>query len=74
MVPFAPGSGVDAAERVVSLTLVKVALIVVTARIAGNLARRVGQPRAVGEILAGIALGPSVAGMLAPDAYRFIFQ
>lgn len=41
-----------------------VALILVVAAAAGRLARRLGQPAVVGEILAGIALGPSLLGLL----------
>lgn len=42
--------------------LFDVFLIVVLARFLGNLMAKVGQPRVVGEILAGIALGPTLLG------------
>ena len=69
-----PSQSVHGVEHILFLTLVQVAIIIVTARIAGSLARRVGQPRAVGEILAGLVLGPSVLGMLAPETFRLIFR
>ena len=69
-----PSQSVHGVEHVLFLTLVQVAIIIVTARIAGSFARRVGQPRAVGEILAGLLLGPSVLGMLAPETFRLIFR
>jgi Kef-type K+ transport system membrane component KefB len=37
-------------------------LIIVLARLLGNLLSRLGQPRVVGEILAGILLGPTLLG------------
>ena len=43
------------------------------AHVLGRLMVRVGQPPVVGEILAGICLGPSILGFLLPDVYEFIF-
>lgn len=48
-------------------------LIVVTAQLAGRLAARMGQPRVLGEIVAGIALGPSLLGLLWPQAHAYVF-
>lgn len=39
----------------------------------GALARRMGQPSVVGELAAGIALGPSVLGVVAPGAHAWLF-
>lgn len=41
-------------------------IIIVLARVFGALFRSIGQPQVVGEIVAGIALGPSVLGALFP--------
>jgi Kef-type K+ transport system membrane component KefB len=46
-----------------------VAVIAVLARACGMLARRLGQPEVVGEILAGLILGPSVIRTLAPGVF-----
>lgn len=43
-----------------------VAVIAALARICGVLARRVGQPAVLGEIVAGLILGPTVLSTLAP--------
>jgi Kef-type K+ transport system membrane component KefB len=43
-------------------TLLAVALIVVVARAAGWLFERLGQPPVIGEIVAGLALGPTLLG------------
>jgi len=45
-----------------TLTLAGVAVVIVVARLAGALFRRIGQPPVIGEVIAGIALGPSVLG------------
>ena len=39
----------------------------------GWLFTRCGQPAVVGEMLAGVLLGPSVFGWLAPNAFQFVF-
>ncbi len=49
------------------------ALILVAAHAGGGLARRLGQPYIVGQLAAGVALGPSLLGSLAPDAYDALF-
>jgi K+:H+ antiporter len=61
-------------EHVLFFTLVQIAIIIVTARLGGYLARRMGQPRVVGEIVAGLVLGPSLFGMLAPETFHLVFQ
>ncbi len=44
----------------------QLAVVLLACRIVAWLARRVGQPPVVGEMLAGVALGPSLFGLLAP--------
>ena len=53
--------------------LVQLVVIVAAARAVGWIAARLGQPRVVGEIAAGILLGPSLLGRLAPTAAAWIF-
>jgi Kef-type K+ transport system membrane component KefB len=45
-----------------ALTLLGVAVVVVVGRAAGHLFERFSQPRVIGEVVAGIALGPSLLG------------
>jgi Kef-type K+ transport system membrane component KefB/nucleotide-binding universal stress UspA family protein len=53
--------------------LVQFALILVLARALGELLQRFNQPAVLGELLAGILLGPSFLGLLLPDLQRAIF-
>jgi Kef-type K+ transport system membrane component KefB len=53
--------------------LLALALVVVVARVGGSLARAVGQPPVIGEMAAGIALGPSLLGAVAPGAFAWLF-
>ena len=49
-------------NAVIAFVLFDVAVILVAARAVGGLAKRIGQPAVVGEILAGILLGPTLLG------------
>lgn len=62
-------------RTVLDLTLLLGQLLVIlaAARLAGLAVSRLGQPRVVGEIFAGIALGPSMLGSLAPSASHALF-
>ena len=53
--------------------LAAVALIIAVAQLLGTLMERWGQPRVIGEILGGIALGPSLLGVVAPPLERTLF-
>jgi len=44
-----------------------------TARVLGELAQRFRQPAVLGELLAGVLLGPTVLGMLLPELNAFLF-
>src|SRR5687768_5744688 len=51
----------------------QLAVILLSCRLMGTLLRRLGQPQVVGEMVAGVLLGPSLLGVIAPDAQRFLF-
>lgn len=53
--------------------LLATAVIVVAAHLGGWVAQRVGQPQVLGEITAGILLGPSALGALWPEATAHLF-
>ncbi|HEX6099432.1 MAG TPA: cation:proton antiporter [Thermoanaerobaculia bacterium] len=56
-----------------ALTLAQIVVIAVTARMMGALLRRLGQPAVIGEIAAGICLGPSLFGAIAPGTFAAFF-
>ncbi len=43
------------------------------AKLAGELMQKLDQPSVLGEIMAGILLGPTVLGQIRPDVYAFLF-
>ena len=53
--------------------MVAIALIIVVAQLLGELAQRLHQPRVIGEIVGGIALGPSVLGAVVPGLEEHLF-
>ena len=53
--------------------LAQLVVVVAATRLVGALAARLGQPRVVGEITAGILLGPSLLGRLAPELSAWLF-
>ncbi len=53
--------------------LIIVSLILISARVLGELFRKIRQPVVIGEILAGIILGPSLLGTYAPGIFNDIF-
>ena len=53
--------------------LLSVAVILLVARGLGWAVQRIGQPRVVGEMIAGIVLGPSLFGRLFPGAFGYVF-
>ena len=53
--------------------LLAVAVVLLAARLFGWLISLIGQPQVHGEILAGIALGPSLLGVVWPEAVDYLF-
>ena len=48
-------------------------VILAAARVVGSLARRIGQPQVVGEMIAGVLLGPSLFGYFTPELQAQLF-
>ena len=61
-------------EALLFFVLLQLTVIVLAARIGTGIAIRVGQAAAVGEIIVGILLGPSLFGLLAPDLFHYVFR
>ncbi|MCG3138000.1 MAG: Glutathione-regulated potassium-efflux system protein KefB [Phycisphaerae bacterium] len=53
--------------------LLSLGLLLVSARVLGEMVQRIKLPAVVGEILAGILLGPTLLGTVAPQTFHFLF-
>lgn len=56
-----------------AMLLLQILAILIVSRIFGYLFVKLGQPTVIGEILAGIVLGPSLLGYFFPEAFQFLF-
>jgi Kef-type K+ transport system membrane component KefB/nucleotide-binding universal stress UspA family protein len=51
----------------------EIVLMLVVGRFLGELMRRIGQPEVLGQLIAGILIGPTVLGNIWPGAHHLIF-
>src|SRR3989442_1151738 len=63
----------DSFGKLVAAFLIAVAIVMLVARLFGLVATRLGQPRVMGEVVAGITLGPSVLGAISPNLQAELF-
>ena len=57
----------------ITIFLLSLAVLLGVARLFGEIAKRFGQPTVLGEILAGVVLGMTVLGNIAPQTYDWLF-
>ena len=57
-----------------TILLLQIIVILFTVRLFSYLFKYIGQPGVIGEIVAGIVLGPSLFGYLFPDFFGFLFR
>jgi Kef-type K+ transport system membrane component KefB/mannitol/fructose-specific phosphotransferase system IIA component len=57
----------------ITILFLSLGVLLFTARGLGELAQRFHQPAVLGELIAGVLLGPTVLGALAPDLSLFLF-
>ena len=69
--PAPPGMGVEGGQAVLHV-LLALAAVVIAGLIVGRLFVYLGQPPVVGEVVAGICLGPSLLGRLAPGVSAYL--
>ncbi len=55
------------------MLLLQIGVILATAHLLGIVFHRISQPRVIGEMTAGILLGPSLLGRLAPATFAILF-
>ncbi|MGA2413925.1 MAG: cation:proton antiporter [Candidatus Sulfotelmatobacter sp.] len=53
--------------------VLQISVILALCRVVGGIFRKLGQPRVVGEMFAGILLGPSLLGWIAPGISSYLF-
>ncbi len=56
-----------------AMLLLQIIAILLVSRFFGFLFAKIGQPTVIGEILAGIVLGPSLLGKVSPEVFSFLF-
>jgi Kef-type K+ transport system membrane component KefB len=56
-----------------AVLLLQIIVIIATARLFGYLFKKIRQPAVIGEIVAGIILGPSIIGAYFPEINNFLF-
>jgi Kef-type K+ transport system membrane component KefB len=67
-----PGRAASSAGTILQV-LIALVVVITTARVVGTLFRWLSQPPVIGEMVAGILLGPSLLGRLAPDVSAALF-
>jgi Kef-type K+ transport system membrane component KefB len=56
-----------------ALFIAQIVLLLLVGRLLGELMQRMGQPAVMGQLIGGIVLGPSVFGVIWPEAQHAIF-
>src|SRR5215211_6919092 len=62
-----------APEALFGRLMLAIAAVIVAARAVGALASKLGQPKVMGEVLAGVLLGPTLLGALVPGVQAHLF-
>jgi Kef-type K+ transport system membrane component KefB len=77
---LAPGNNGDVLETLrhnvthpLSILLLQIITIILTSRMFSFVFKKIGQPMVIGEIIAGIFLGPSFVGLFFPELSAFLF-
>ncbi len=69
----AAGNGASGSGRAEGLLVAEIVALLVVGRLLGEGMQRIGQPALMGQLLAGIVLGPSLFGWLWPEGQKFLF-
>ena len=67
------GIVIDALHHPVAIFILQLILIIAASQLCAWLFKKIGQPAVMGEIIAGILLGPSLMGSLVPSFSAFVF-
>jgi Kef-type K+ transport system membrane component KefB len=79
-VPASPATAASATppkkrsgEETFGRLMLAIAAVILAARISGSALGKIGQPKVMGEVLAGILLGPTLLGAVAPSFEHYLF-
>lgn len=64
---------IDNLSHPVAILLLQIVTILLTVRLFGWICNSIGQPSVIGEILAGVVLGPSLLGVYFPEVFEYVF-
>ncbi len=66
-----PGGSAASSE---TLFVVEIGVLLLVGRLMGEAAQRIGQPPVMGQLIGGLLLGPSVFGVIWPEAQHLCFR
>jgi len=66
-------SMIENLQHPLAILLAQIVTIILVARLFGWMFRKIGQPSVIGEMIAGIVLGPSLVGMYFPEFSAALF-
>ncbi len=69
----AAGNGASGSGKAEAILVAEILLLLLAGRLLGEAMQRLGQPALMGNLLAGLVLGPSLFGAIWPAAQHFIF-
>jgi Kef-type K+ transport system membrane component KefB/nucleotide-binding universal stress UspA family protein len=72
-VPAIAFAAEDGKGPLTELLFAQIIVLIFCGRLLGEAMQRIGQPAVIGQLLAGLLLGPSVLGLFWPDAQHFLF-
>lgn len=67
------GKAAHSSEHMITVFIAEIVLMLFVGRLLGEVMQRMGQPAVMGQLIAGIIIGPSVLGALWPGAYHWVF-
>ena len=67
------GNLAHSSDHATTIFIAEILLMLLVGRLLGELMQRIGQPAVMGQLLAGILIGPTVLGNLWPAAHQVIF-
>ena len=72
--PFFLATAAGHGEQRATIFFAQILLLVAVGRLLGEWMQRIGQPAVIGQLLAGIVLGPSVFGTIWPSGQQALFM